>query len=273
MPRVSAGVEVELRIIEYTWLRVVVDGEEVFVGSMEEGTTRTWYGQESIALRCGNAGGVEATVNGEPLGILGERGKVVDLEWLAEGVIPPSQGLATVAVTPQTTSEAEEYTVYSALIAAWYIGDETKLIVTDDHTYTYTWWHLTEDLDSRLSYVQQSLPDLTQEIIADFKAKNQQSHPLKPLFDLSVEYILVSEEEIQKIFQSGMDGWDKFYMKHPNSQGIMTLSRVGFNANMDRALVYVGNQHHWVAGSGHFVLLVKDNGKWIVSDEILVWVS
>jgi cytoskeleton protein RodZ len=89
-------VEVELRIVEYSWLRVIVDGEEVFAGSLEEGTTRTWRGRESIALRCGNAGGVEATVNGEPLGILGERGQVVDLEWLAEGV-------TTTPATPEVT--------------------------------------------------------------------------------------------------------------------------------------------------------------------------
>jgi cytoskeleton protein RodZ len=100
-PRVSAGVEVELRIVEYSWLRVVVDGQEVFVGSLEEGTTRTWRGQESIALRCGNAGGVEATVNGEPLGLLGERGQVVDMEWFAEGVSPtPSTPEATATATP-----------------------------------------------------------------------------------------------------------------------------------------------------------------------------
>jgi cytoskeleton protein RodZ len=98
-PRVSAGVEVELRIVEYSWLRVVVDGEEVFVGSLEAGTTQTWHGQESVALRCGNAGGVEATVNGEPLGLLGERGQVVDVEWLAEGVIP-MLATPTSAATP-----------------------------------------------------------------------------------------------------------------------------------------------------------------------------
>ena len=87
-PRVSTGIEVELNIVEYAWLRVLVDGEEVFVGSLEAGTTRVWRGRESVALRCGNAGGVEATVNGEPLGLLGERGQVVDIEWLAEGVTP-----------------------------------------------------------------------------------------------------------------------------------------------------------------------------------------
>ena len=99
-PRVSTGVEVELNIVEYAWLRVLVDGEEAFVGSLEAGATQTWRGRESVALRCGNAGGVEAIVNGESLGLLGERGQVVDVEWLAEGVVPTPEVTATDTVTP-----------------------------------------------------------------------------------------------------------------------------------------------------------------------------
>ena len=83
-------------------MRVIVDGDEVFVGSLEAGTTQTWRGRESVALRCGNAGGVEATVNGESLGLLGERGQVVELEWLAEGVTP-TPATPEVTVTPTVT--------------------------------------------------------------------------------------------------------------------------------------------------------------------------
>jgi cytoskeletal protein RodZ len=98
-PSVSSGVEVELNIVEYAWLRILVDGEQVFAGSLEAGTTQTWQGQESVALRCGNAGGVEAIVNGESLGLLGERGQVVDFEWFAEG-IAPAPATATPTATP-----------------------------------------------------------------------------------------------------------------------------------------------------------------------------
>ena len=104
-PGVSAGVEVELNIVEYIWLRVLVDGDEVFTGSLEAGTTQTWRGRESVALRCGNAGSVEAAVNGESLGLLGERGQVVEIEWLAEGVtLMPA--MPEVAATPTITPTA-----------------------------------------------------------------------------------------------------------------------------------------------------------------------
>lgn len=101
-PRVSTGIEVELNIVEYAWMRVIVDGDEVFAGSLEAGTTRTWRARESVALRCGNAGGVEATVNGEPLGLLGERGQVVDMEWFVVGVTP-TPVTPEVTVTPTVT--------------------------------------------------------------------------------------------------------------------------------------------------------------------------
>lgn len=87
--------------MEYAWLRVMVDGEQVFVGSLEAGTTQIWRGKESIAIRCGNAGGVEAIVNGESLGILGERGQVVDMEWFAEGIMPE---VTTPTITPTVSS-------------------------------------------------------------------------------------------------------------------------------------------------------------------------
>jgi cytoskeletal protein RodZ len=103
-PGVPAGIEVELEIVEYAWLRVIVDGEEAFAGSLEAGTTRTFRGRESIAMRCGNAGGVEAIVNGESLGLLGERGEVVDMEWFAEGITPTPEVTATPTITPTVTS-------------------------------------------------------------------------------------------------------------------------------------------------------------------------
>ncbi len=95
---VVTQVTLEIKIVERAWLLVEVDGVKVHEGIIEAGTTRSWQGQHSIHLRCGNAGGVEATVNGESLGPLGTRGEVVDLYWGSQGQLTP-----TVSVSPTVT--------------------------------------------------------------------------------------------------------------------------------------------------------------------------
>ena len=55
-----------------------MDGVRDFQGELEKGTYRSWYGDERIELRVGNAGAVLVTINGENIGMLGEPGDVVD---------------------------------------------------------------------------------------------------------------------------------------------------------------------------------------------------
>jgi len=82
-PTPFQGVKVRFDVVQRTWLRVMVDGEVVFEGILDKGATRTWVGQERIAVRCGNAGGVVITVNERREGPLGGSGQVVDREWVA----------------------------------------------------------------------------------------------------------------------------------------------------------------------------------------------
>jgi len=105
---VVTQVTLEVKIVERAWLLVEVDGVKVHEGIVEAGTTRSWKGRRNIHLRCGNAGGVEATVNGESLGALGERGEVVDLYWGPQGQFTPTVAVTstvtgTVTVTTTTT--------------------------------------------------------------------------------------------------------------------------------------------------------------------------
>jgi hypothetical protein len=157
--------------------------------------------------------------------------------------------------------------VYRALIEARYIQNNTQLIVIQDHTDVEM-----PDLNDRIENLIQNLPGLTTEMITKFKLKNQPSWALKPLFNLTTATFLLGEDEFQQIFME-QDGWERFYNQFPSSQGIMTLSRVGFNAKMNKALVYVGNQSHGLAGGGFYLLLVKENGSWKVEAEDMVWIS
>ena len=83
-PEFYTGVNIELIARANAWTQIRVDGKKVFEGMLEPGMRKHWRGEERVEVRCGNAGGVEAFVNGESIGLLGEDGQVIDMEWQKE---------------------------------------------------------------------------------------------------------------------------------------------------------------------------------------------
>lgn len=82
-PSPAAPVVVEVRIKpgdhDGSWLRVESDGGQVFQGIMAAGQAQLFQGQQRVAIRAGNAGVVEVSVNGQPPLTLGQSvGQVVD---------------------------------------------------------------------------------------------------------------------------------------------------------------------------------------------------
>ncbi len=79
---VPATFEVKLEITGRTWLRIEADGVEAFQGILDSGAVRVFVARNRITLRAGNSGGVNAFVNGQPQGVLGEPGAVADRQWV-----------------------------------------------------------------------------------------------------------------------------------------------------------------------------------------------
>ena len=107
---VYLGIFLELVFTDTSWIQVSVDGVRQFQGELEDGTYRSWYGDERIELRVGSAGAVLVTINGQSLGTLGAVGEVVDrvFEKVGEGVTEATvttvpSGTTTVTVTPRPT--------------------------------------------------------------------------------------------------------------------------------------------------------------------------
>jgi len=106
-PPVYTGIFLELVFTNTSWIQVTVDGVRQFQGELETDTYRSWYGEERIELRIGNAGAVLVTVNGESLGPLGAPGEVVDRifekvdEEVTQATVTPS---STVQVTLTATA-------------------------------------------------------------------------------------------------------------------------------------------------------------------------
>lgn len=76
---VPAGEDLRVRIVanEASWLRVLRDGQQVYVGTLAAGQAMSWTATQNLNVSIGNAGGVEVLLGDRSLGILGAKGEVV----------------------------------------------------------------------------------------------------------------------------------------------------------------------------------------------------
>jgi hypothetical protein len=107
-PPIYTGIFLEVVFTDTSWIQVTVDGVREFQGELEAGTYRSWFGEERIELRVGNAGAVQVTVNGQFLGTLGEVDEVVDrvFEKVDDEIIESTatpEVTGTLTVEPSTT--------------------------------------------------------------------------------------------------------------------------------------------------------------------------
>jgi hypothetical protein len=102
----------EVKIVQRSWLRAVVDDVVVQEGTLEEGDVRSYGANERLSIRTGNGGGVDLSLNGEELGLMGGVGEVVERTWVVEGdavtesgaSAPPSPSPSPDAPTPTATA-------------------------------------------------------------------------------------------------------------------------------------------------------------------------
>jgi len=76
-PGPAANDQLQIRLAERSWIRVVIDGTTALEGIFPAGTIRTFSGKTAV-VRAGNAAGVDVTVGGRSLGAMGGAGDVVE---------------------------------------------------------------------------------------------------------------------------------------------------------------------------------------------------
>lgn len=79
---VGSAIAAELRALQRSWVRVVVDGEVAEEGFLAPDDVRLWEAAQSIVIRTGNGGGVTLLLNGEDLGPMGNIGQVIERSWV-----------------------------------------------------------------------------------------------------------------------------------------------------------------------------------------------
>lgn len=190
--------------------------------------------------------------------------KIFACVLLVLGLMQVACNALTPAPKPSAAeTEKEEQAVYS-----FFLDDRLGPAVVLKETSTNI---DSDDPQQSIDYIKSGLKDISKDTLNSYMERNAQPSPLAPDMDLSVEYVLISQDELASVFNQP-DGWDVFHQKYSEA-GYSVVSRVGFNRTLDQALIYVGHMSGPLMGSGSYYLMEKKNSEWLIKEEIMVWIS
>ncbi len=109
------------------------------------------------------------------------------------------------------------------------------------------------------------IKNLDTTIFADLVENNDSTFNLDNKFDITSKSItLISSAELQYLLNSQdiNKGWEQFYKKYPNSNGIIDFSRVGFNNDKNQAILETGHYYASLGADGLLIYLTKNENAW-----------
>lgn len=163
--------------------------------------------------------------------------------------------------------EDDEYQVYSTVLLNGTQKDKTFLI----HEQTAGRHKINDELiDTSFEAFKIKIDYAT---VKDYNARNQGSSILENKFTASLKVIILSEQEISVIFSDTKTAWQDLHKKYPNAKGIIEFSQVGFNKDKTQAILCFGVQSGFLSGYGEFIVLYKENGKWVIKGTVPAWIS
>ncbi|MBI5298204.1 MAG: hypothetical protein HY869_22225 [Chloroflexi bacterium] len=170
--------------------------------------------------------------------------------------------------TPQPKPSAADIEREEQAVYAFFVNDAMgpAVILQDTDTNINS-----DDPQETVDYVKSGLKSISNDTLDSYMDRNAQPGQLSPDMDLGAEYVLLSSDELSTIFNQS-DGWDIFHQNY-SVAGYKVFSRVGFNRTLDQALIYVGQMVGPLMGAGYYYLLEKENGEWIMKEQIMVWIS
>ncbi len=189
------------------------------------------------------------------------------------GLLAPAGPGGTPAPVPTPTlapdMDLEEYRVYSDLLNAEYAPHHKVLVISDP-----TNVNMLNPIADRLKGVAGELKGLEPSTSDSFLKRNDRAYPLiAGSLAVSVPVVLLNDGQLKEFFGTEGKGFDAFYEAYPGAQGLMTISRVGFNDAGDQALVYAGNMSYSLAGAGYLFLMEKHGERWEITARTMVWIS
>jgi hypothetical protein len=131
----------------------------------------------------------------------------------------------------------------------------------------------TEGLDSIVVTYLPRFTGMDAETAESFRLRNETATSMPPGMEIGLPYVLLTQADFHEIFALNTSGWSVFYTRYPNSPGMSTVSRVGFNSDLTQAFVYAGTWSNWLAGAGYYYLLEKVDWTWVIIQQVMAWIS
>ncbi|MCK4748698.1 MAG: hypothetical protein KAT15_16710 [Bacteroidales bacterium] len=163
--------------------------------------------------------------------------------------------------------EREEYYIYSLSIEHIYLRNllshnkrEVKSIVIISETSELNeYWRdkLVGDIES---------VGMQEELLEDWRKENGSTSLLQRKFDLSYEYNLVSKAELERY--EGVNFFSEFYRRYPDSNGLISVSRIGFDKSKNTALIHVVHSYGILGARFNFIVLKRTEGVWNIERRI-----
>lgn len=148
---------------------------------------------------------------------------------------------------------------------------------------------LNEEFASYNDYLQ-TMQSFDKYMFNDFIKKNEQSVRIQPIekFGDKITYLssdsiawifrelniptMLLPEAIDEYYDTHEYGWDRFHYEF-GDQPIIHFSRPGFNKDKTKALIYIEYSDSPESGRGFFHILEKQNEKWMITEDLILWMS
>jgi hypothetical protein len=113
--------------------------------------------------------------------------------------------------------------------------------------------------------------NVSEEAVEDWVAENQSIKRLQRKFKFSYDYDLVPRDELDKFDADNF--FEEFYKKYPDSNGLISVSRIGFDGKKTTALVHVIHSYGTLGANYYFIVLKKTDDIWGIAERITTSLS
>lgn len=110
-----------------------------------------------------------------------------------------------------------------------------------------------------------------QKLLIQLLQANHTSDAVIDCFRLPDGFVTLSPEDEHTIFSNPkINGWDQFHRLHPNSRGLLAVSKIGFNRRCTQAIMYVSHTFCYGIGEGSYYLF-RRKSTWFGLHTSRVW--